>query len=224
MARWWGRWIFGGIGVLVAPACAAGGRGALTFERLEHPVSMSSYIEEPSGRILSPDDLDEVAVFHHDMRFWGMAYSALRLTGEKDLSEPINEQVRAARGDGVILLTVISEGCAWNRVPLLTLLPIWPGCTKVSIQGTIVRSRPQVAATPTAPNVLPEEPPAEAEAEGPDPAHAEDPKEDVQLPEETLDSEAVPRDVGDPREAPNSQGEDPDAINPGDTPDSTEQR
>ncbi len=42
-------------------------------------------------------------------------------------------------GDGVMNITVEVDECGMNRVPILTLLPSYPGCVHVSVTGGIVK-------------------------------------------------------------------------------------
>lgn len=57
--------------------------------------------------------------------------------------------VTAAQGEAIINLSVtVSEGCALlNSFPVLNVLPIWPGCVPITIEGEIVRSRQKPTTT-----------------------------------------------------------------------------
>lgn len=119
----------------------AGGRGDVRFDSLEYPTSMSGYVYGPDGRALSPKSLDVVAEFEHQVRFWGMLFSWVPLNGNVDLSEEINRDVEQAGGEGVINLSVTSEGCPTNYVPALSLIPMWPGCADVTVACQIVKRK-----------------------------------------------------------------------------------
>jgi hypothetical protein len=119
----------------------AGGRGDVRFDSLRYPVSMSGYVYDQKNRALSPKSLDVVAEFEHEARLWGMFFSWIPVNGDLDLSEPINRDVDAAGGEGVINLSVKSEGCAFNYIPGLSLLPFWPGCADVTVAGQVVKRK-----------------------------------------------------------------------------------
>jgi hypothetical protein len=138
------------LATLTLSGCA-GARGSVAFNKLEYPVSMSPYVESRSGRVLSPDDMQVVGEVKYETKIWGMGYSLIPLTGEEDVSEPINQQVRSVRGDGVSQLSVAADYCSLNHVPLLNVLPVWPTCVDVSIQGQIYRENPARSSPGTLP-------------------------------------------------------------------------
>ena len=102
---------------------------------------MSGYLEGPDGRALSPRDLEVLGSFEHSERRWGLLYSFLPLGGDVDLSEAITQQIEAAGGEGMINMTVESEGCTLNYLPAVSLLPVWPGCADLRVSGEIVRRK-----------------------------------------------------------------------------------
>lgn len=126
---------------LLSLACA-GGRGVVRFDSLGYPASMSGYVYGSNGLPLSPNTLKVVGEFEREAKLWGMLFSWIPLTGRLDLSTPINQEIERAGGDGVINLTVRSQGCTLNYVPGLSLLPVWPGCAAVTVQGQIVKHQP----------------------------------------------------------------------------------
>ena len=104
---------------------------------------MSGYLYNPEGRALPPESFSIADHFSHELKIWGLAYSWAPVTKEADtdVSEALNAAIKKARGDGVIYLTVTSTRCWMNNVPIVTLLPFWPGCAKVTIEGEIVRRK-----------------------------------------------------------------------------------
>lgn len=125
---------------LVLAGCA-GARGKVRFDTLEHPASMSGYLYGPDDRALSPRSLQVVGQFERRERMWGLMYSWIPLTGSVDLSQEINREVERAGGEGVINLSVTTDGCALNYIPAVSLLPLWPGCADVTVAGEIVRRK-----------------------------------------------------------------------------------
>jgi hypothetical protein len=148
-------WIPCALLAALALSGCAGARGSVAFNKLEYPVSMSPYVEARSGRVLSPDDIQVVGEVNYETKIWGMGYSLIPLSGEKDVSEPINQQVRAAKGDGVSQLSVAADFCSLNHVPVLNSLPVWPACVDVSIRGQIYREK----SAPSSPGPMPATPP-----------------------------------------------------------------
>jgi hypothetical protein len=128
------------LGVGIGIGCA-GGRGDVRFDSLRYPVSMSGYVYGPKNRALSPRSLEVVSEFEHEGRLWGVLFSWLPVSGDLDLSDEINNDVEAAGGEGVINLSVKSEGCVLNYIPGLSLIPMWPGCADVTVAGQVVKRK-----------------------------------------------------------------------------------
>ena len=80
-----------------------------------------------------------VGEFSYSTRMWGLFFSWIPINGSVDVSEAMNKAIAEHKGDGVINLTVRSDGCATNYLPALSLLPIWPGCADVTVEGQIVK-------------------------------------------------------------------------------------
>jgi len=114
----------------------------LTFYHL--PAGFVDRLSELPRGSVPPDEMGVVGHVHHGTRFWAILYSLVGVSGDYDMSDPINAQVRAAGGDGVSGLAVTSDGCNWNGVPILDVLPFWPGCVDLSISGNIVKMKPKV--------------------------------------------------------------------------------
>lgn len=126
----------------VAPALGcAGARTTVVAPTAEYPVSMSQGVRDAGGELVSADRRQIVGHFEDHRTAWGLAYSYARLTPTKDLSDELNAQIKAAHGDAVINLKVASSPCVLNFVPVVDLLPLWPGCSNVTITGDIIRVR-----------------------------------------------------------------------------------
>lgn len=122
----------------------SGARGALRFDELKYPVSSSGYLYTSDGG----KRLETVAPMAFDVKVWGIGWSIIPLSGDVDVSDEINKQIVAVDGEGVVNLTVTTDNCGVNYVWPLNLLPIWPGCVAVEIQGTIVRRQRRAASIP----------------------------------------------------------------------------
>jgi len=106
------------------------------------PVSMSEGVRGPDGRLLDAAEIEKVGDFKYDYLAWTMLWNEIPLTGDEDISDELNEQVKAAGGEAVINLTVTSDSSKWNG---FTLLGILPGCNSTTITGDIIRRRSQTA-------------------------------------------------------------------------------
>ena len=68
----------------------------------------------------------------------------------------VNQAVAAHGADAVINLRVAVDQCALNWAPIVFLLPIWPGCARIAIEGDIIKvaPKPVTVATTVAANVV----------------------------------------------------------------------
>lgn len=120
-----------------------GSRQDVRFSTAQVPLSLSGQLLDARGEAVSGDELEVVGRLGASRRGWSIFWSLLPLQ-RIDFSREVNAQVAAVGGEGVINLLVTAEdGCtrSLNQVPLAALLPIFPGCTDVTISGEIVRSR-----------------------------------------------------------------------------------
>ena len=132
-------------GVLALTGCA-GARTHVVVASAEMPVSMSRAVRDADGVIVAADRREIVGHFDEDRTAWGMLYSAVKLTPEKDISSALNEQVKRAGGDAVVNVSIATRQCGLNWFPVLNLLPFWPGCANVHVEGDIIRVRPATSA------------------------------------------------------------------------------
>jgi len=122
----------------------AGGGGAVHADRSKFPVSFSGSIPDSTGRALSlGNELEQVGTFETTSNSHGFIYSAT--TSAVDLSDEIDRQVVAAKGQGIARLELSVDHCALNFFFPLNHLPFWPGCASVTAKGAIVRLTPKQA-------------------------------------------------------------------------------
>jgi hypothetical protein len=156
------------LGVALTAVGCAGARVAVTADRAAYPISLSDSVADGSGKLWRRSELVKVGTFEAHHTSIGFAYSALTPRSTVDVSDDVNAQVAASAGEAVVGLEITSSGaCALNNVPLLPILPLWPGCVRVEVKGDIVKrpvarpvagpvARPQpglrpLAAAPTTP-------------------------------------------------------------------------
>jgi hypothetical protein len=69
---------------------------------------------------------------------------AAKLTPTTDISNEVNAQVAAAGGDAIVQLTIVTRACALDYFVFpFGILPFWPSCVLVDVNGDIVRVEPR---------------------------------------------------------------------------------
>jgi hypothetical protein len=132
-------------GLAVATSACAGARTALVAPDSRYPVSLTRGVRDANGELVPAERRDVVGKFEEIVSAWGLLYSAVNVTPTTDLSRAINDQVSAVRGDAIVNLHVATADCVLDWFIPLNMLPIWPGCTNVRLEGEIVRVLPQGA-------------------------------------------------------------------------------
>jgi len=121
-------------------ACA-GARGSIVLKDVNHPVSMSPYIYDKNGQVLSINKgLTYNGGFLIEKTYYGTFYSLIKLSGDDDVNQQINDAVKASNSDAVVNLHYVVDQGGTNGCCPLTWLPIWPGTTKVFIMGDMVKT------------------------------------------------------------------------------------
>jgi hypothetical protein len=152
--------------LLLALSGCAGGAVNVVAPNSKVPVSMSRGVRDQDGDLVTPERKQRVGVYQTKFTGYSLFYSLLPLTPKKDISESINAQVAQAGGDAVVNLRVIGRGCGLNYVVIFNILPIWPGCTRVQVEGDIIKVLPKTEAAPVTgyPSGVPAGPAASPEA------------------------------------------------------------
>ncbi|AKV01593.1 hypothetical protein AKJ09_08256 [Labilithrix luteola] len=132
----------------------AGARTTVVADTAQYPISLSRAVRDADGTLVASGRATPVARLEFETTVWGLLYSSVKLNPRTDISEAVNEQMAAVNGDAVVNVHVKTGRCATEFFPFLNLLPIWPGCTKVRVEGDIIKvqrdSAPAVGATSTA--------------------------------------------------------------------------
>ena len=124
--------------------CGAGARGKLKFDGVRYPLSMSAYLYDSDYNIVTrAKELDIVGQFEYQKRFWGLFYSIIPLSNDEDVATSINSRISETGGDGIINLSVTAYNCLFNSFPIISFLPIMPGCVDSVIRGEIVKLKPK---------------------------------------------------------------------------------
>lgn len=122
----------------------AGASVEVTARRAAYPISMSGVVRDSTGAMLDTRSLKIVSQFHVEQTRIGILYSGVTPRSTLDISDEVNSQVAATNGEAIIRLSVTVDGScsALNAFPVLNIVPIWPGCVPVTIDGLIVKRRP----------------------------------------------------------------------------------
>lgn len=128
-------------------ASCSGGKGKVRMDSLKYPVSNTAFLYGEQYEVLHRGaELEVVGKFRQVTRLWSTLWGYLKISGTKEVGDSINVKVARARGEGVVNLSVRSSSCGlndfyqytWN---ILNIIPIMPGCVKVTLKGDIVRRR-----------------------------------------------------------------------------------
>jgi hypothetical protein len=123
-------------GSVLALLTGCGASSYVTAPHAEYPVSMSSGIRDADGSILPESRKERVGTFTLAYLSCSMAWRLVSFTGERDVSEDVNQQVKAAAGDAITDLRVESGATVWS---VMTLVGLLPDCGHVRLRGAIVR-------------------------------------------------------------------------------------
>jgi hypothetical protein len=128
---------------VATPGCAGAGV-QVTAARSLYPISMSGDVRDSTGTLLDARSLTRVGDLQTGRTRVGFLYSGLTPLSTFDISDDVNAQVAAVQGEAVVHLAVTVTGdCDFlNSLLVFNILPIWPGCVPVTINGVIVRRRP----------------------------------------------------------------------------------
>lgn len=119
--------------------CITGGRTEVRFDNTAYPVSLSPAVYGSDGAVLADTERTVVGELNVNLRAWSMVWGAVSLKRIRDVSEKINAQIQEANGQAVVNMKILARQCGGNYVVPLTMLPLYPGCTKIKITGDIVR-------------------------------------------------------------------------------------
>lgn len=145
-----------------------GARVEIAAEQARFPISMTAALPDTKGKNLRVGhELVTRGRLRGEATACNFVYGATPATVE--ISEIVNDQVRAAGGEGVAGLVIEATDRGWGWAFPLALLPFWPTCLAIQVNGAIVARRPvQAVAAPSAPA----EPSSSPSAADPAPAPA----------------------------------------------------
>ena len=102
---------------------------------------MSSYLYDMNWNRMQPGkNLEYVNKVTVSKKIWGLGWGAVSLSSANYIDDQLNREIKKVNGVGIVNVSVSTRGCGLNGLlPFLTILPIVPGCGRVTVQGIIVR-------------------------------------------------------------------------------------
>ena len=130
---------------LIALLCGcAGARPKLRFDGVRYPVSMSQFLLDAEGQVVEPDDLAPLGIYSFEQTGYAIGYSQLQLS-RLDLSKSINQRIEELGGEAIIQLEITAKKSPCltaNTIAFgLNLIPLYPGCSGVFVQGIVVERK-----------------------------------------------------------------------------------
>jgi hypothetical protein len=120
----------------------AGSRANLKLADLTYPCSMSPFLYGHDEEILAKDkNLQVVGQLNFKTKIWGMVWSFVSVSEvakDKEIALKINEEVSKLNADGVVNFEITTEDGGMNYVYPMTVTPLWPGFTHITVKGDIV--------------------------------------------------------------------------------------
>lgn len=132
---------------LAALTAGCGARSYIRADSARYPVSLSSGVRGPDGKLVDPQALHKTGEFHTDYTACRMLWTLVPIkSAHRDISDDVNQQVAQAHGEAIVNLSVQSAATVWN---IMTFVGVLPDCGKVGITGDIVaRQTLSASATP----------------------------------------------------------------------------
>ncbi len=134
------------LAAVVALTGCAGARTTVVADTASYPISLSRGVRDADGDLVTSERIQKVGDFKSAATALGVFYSGAKLTPRMDISKAVNAQVARVRGDAIVNLKVKSSVCASDVVPLVSMIPLWPGCANIVVEGEIVRVLPKAVA------------------------------------------------------------------------------
>lgn len=116
----------------------AGARGTLSFRNLKYPVSFSPVVEV-DGKTLRKEKMIELGRFSTSKIYWGVLYGSVKISGNYDFSDEINQAIAQHEARGIHSLRITTSQCPTSYAIPLTWIAWLPSCSKVQIEGILFK-------------------------------------------------------------------------------------
>jgi hypothetical protein len=131
---------------LLLTSCVSGSKARISLEEARVPVSMSRTVRDENGNLLKLGELEKVGKFNTTLLSWSILYKSVPLSGKKDISLDVNDQVSKVNGEALVNTTIECRSCGLINLPVLSVLPFWPTCSIINANADIVRRKAQKGA------------------------------------------------------------------------------
>ena len=133
------------LSILLIANCI-GSRHTVKFSEMNYAVSMTPVIYGSDGRVKADGvGLEVIGDIEVTRRYWSLVYSFVPIGETGQQVRDFNNAIAARGAHGVINFSVENEGCDMNNFAYLVapaVLPFFPGCSKITLRGKIVRESP----------------------------------------------------------------------------------
>lgn len=120
-------------------SCMGGSKGVVTFKESDFPVSMTTKTFIAKNRIAKANETYVVGFYKKEFKSWSTLWGFVNITGPIELGDDINNSVSKVKGDAVDHLMIKVKGGFYRYVPILSVLPFWPGEISGTVLGRIIR-------------------------------------------------------------------------------------
>ncbi|MDH5721662.1 MAG: hypothetical protein OEZ13_13745 [Spirochaetia bacterium] len=126
---------------LIQHCIVGGAAGKIKLKNSKYPVSLSHSLYDNDGKIVSEKNgLETIKHFKYNTSYWSILYTFIDLSDDEDITMYLNTELDDLRGDGVINLEIENKQCINHMfIPMITILPFWPSCTNINLEGDFVR-------------------------------------------------------------------------------------
>lgn len=128
--------------ILLALNCA-GSRHTVSLNDMAYAVSMTPQIYGSDGKIKANGaGVDVIGDIEVTRRYWSLVYSFVPIGDTRKQVSDFNQVIAARGAHGVINFEIENEGCDMNNFAYLVapaVLPFFPGCSKITFRGKLVR-------------------------------------------------------------------------------------
>jgi len=117
----------------------AGSRGEIKMNQSRYPVSLSPVIIDNGRMYVESENVHYVTKINLESRKWSIFYTLIPLNNLDSVPQEMDRIIKQYKGNGIMNLSLSAKACKWNFLFPLNALPFWPGCTRILLQGDIVR-------------------------------------------------------------------------------------
>ena len=141
-------------------AGCGGGELAVRAPRAEYPISFSRGVRDADGELVPESRRQVVGHFEWSRTKWTMFWKQVNLDGDADVSDAVNAQVAAVKGDAIVHFSVEPQVRLSTALLVQLIVGFIPSCSFTEFHGDIIRVLPASAAQQSAAAAHASPPPA----------------------------------------------------------------